>query len=237
MLELNGVHKLYGRKVGLSIDRLTIEEGEVVGVLGANGSGKTTMLKAIAGLGELAEGEIKLGGRRVVDQYENIAFITEEGSSFSFMTPSEFATFLGEYFPRFDRARFEQLLDFFELDPYTRIRRMSKGERSKVEICAGFSKGATLILMDEPFLGKDMFARKDFLKLMIASLKGGETLLITTHLIDEIEQLIDRAIILKRGAVVANRQMDELRESGEALQALMAELDGYKPERYKAFIP
>ncbi|GIP32660.1 ATP-binding cassette domain-containing protein [Paenibacillus sp. J2TS4] len=234
MIELKFVTKKYaGGHYGMYWENLTIPGGEIVGILGENGSGKTTMLKAIMGIGDLQNGEIRIDGRPVTEQYENMAFITEEGSFLPDRTPYEYADFLEDFFPNFDRKRYDKLLKFFKLERHVAIKKFSKGEKSKLEICAGFSKGAKYILMDEPFLGKDMFTRRDFLKLMVSSLKGDETILITTHIIDEIENVLDRAVILRYGRVKADLYIDDLREQGRSLADVMAEISGYEENKYK----
>ncbi|GGG54908.1 ATP-binding cassette domain-containing protein [Paenibacillus radicis (ex Gao et al. 2016)] len=233
MLELQYVESKFAvnETPVLYVDNLTIKSGEIVGLLGANGSGKTTLLKAIMGLGDIRHGEIKLNGRPVSEQFESIAFITEEGSFPPRMTPERYARFLAEFYPSFSYERYVRMLQWYDLELDKPIKSMSKGQKSKLEICAGFAKGAKTLLMDEPFQGKDLFARQDFLKLMVSSLTGEETLIITTHLIDEIENVIDRAIILKQGRVAADRYIDDIRQEGKSLSDLMAEAAGYKEKR------
>lgn len=237
MLQLTGIHKVYpGGRIGLSIPSLTIPDGQVAAVVGANGSGKTTLLKTIMGLGELEEGTVTADGRPVREQYALMAFMTEEGSFPVRMTPRRYGEFLAGFYPGFDGVRYMRLLEFFELDPDMRMGRLSRGQRSKAEICAGFARGAKYLLMDEPFLGKDVFARRDFLKLMISSLKQDETIVIATHLADEIEHAVDRAVILQDGRIRMDIEMDDMRMQGLELSALMAEAAGYRPDRYKQFM-
>jgi len=234
MIELINVEKRYGTKsLGLYNESVTINSGEVVGILGENGSGKTTMLKAIMGLGEIQGGKILIDGRPVTEQYERMSFITEEGSFMPDMTPYEYGNFLAGFFPQFDTVRYNKLLEFFDIEPYKKIKTFSTGQKSKLEISAGFSKGAKYILMDEPFLGKDLFTRRDFLKLMVTSLKSDETILISTHLIDEIENFIDRAIILRYGRIMADFYIDDMRNKSKDLATVMMEIAGYKDDRYK----
>lgn len=235
MIKFNNVWKAYKRSgYGvLACGELTIESGEIVGILGENGSGKTTMLKAIMGLTELQEGTILIDGKPVNEQYERLSFITEEGSFIPYQTPYEYAEFLQDFFPRFDFDRFKKLIKFFKLALHSKIRSFSKGQKAKLEISAGFSKGAKIILLDEPFLGNDLPTRQDFLKLMVASLDGDETILIATHLIDEIEQVIDRAIVLRYGQVKADVYIDDLRDEGKSLEALMKKISRYKANSYK----
>lgn len=234
MIEMKFVTKRYaGGHYGLYWESATIPSGEIVGILGENGSGKTTLLKAIMGIGDIQNGEIRIDGLPVTQQYEKMAFITEEGSFLPDLTPYEYGQFLADFYPRFDWVRYNKLLKFFNIERHGQIKKFSKGQKSKLEICAGFSKGAKYILMDEPFLGKDMFTRRDFLKLMVSSLKGDETILLTTHIIDEIENVLDRAIILRYGRVKADFYIDDIREEGRTLADVMAEITGYEKNQYK----
>ncbi|WP_239619119.1 ATP-binding cassette domain-containing protein [Cohnella mopanensis] len=230
MIELKYVDKRYPTSNALLyINGLTIAKGEIVGILGENGSGKTTLLKSIMGIGELQNGEITIEGKPNIEQYERMAFITEEGSFLPDMTPQNYARFLAEFFPRFDQDYYNSLLRLYELPLDRKIKTFSKGQKMKLEISAGLSKKAEYLLMDEPFVGKDIFARRDSLKLMMSGLKGDETLLITTHLIDEIENVIDRAIILHKGLIRADVHIDEMREEGKSLADVMEEARRTRP--------
>lgn len=234
MIEIKSVTKYYGNK-GLGLYKISAEinKGEVVGILGENGSGKTTLLKAIMGLAELEEGEILIEGKPPCQMYNKMAFITEEGSYFPGMTPYEYGIFLSDFIPSFNPKLYNKLLNFFEIDPHKKIRTFSTGQRSKLEISAGFSKGAQYILMDEPFLGNDVFTRRDFLKLLVSSLKQDETILISTHIIGDIENFIDRAIILRYGRIKADLYIDDIRRDGKNLATVMMDITGYEEDRYK----
>lgn len=234
MIELKSVEKYYAKGVvGMYNESVTIKTGEIVGVLGENGSGKTTMLKAIMGLLNISYGEILIDHQPVSKQYGKIAYITEEGSYFPNMTPYEYGEFLADFYPLFDIQKYHNLISFFDLGYSGKIKTFSKGQKSKLEVSAGFSKGAKYILMDEPFLGKDLFTRKDFLKLMVASLKEDETILISTHMIGEIENFIDRAIILKYGMIKADYYIDDMRSENKTLEDIMADIMGYDENKYK----
>ncbi len=234
MIELIDVTKYYGLKeVGLKDVSLTFKKGEITGVLGQNGSGKSTLLKAVMGLGELNKGKILIDGKSVRDQYERMAFITEEGSFFPFMTPDEYGDFLSMFFNAFNHERYQSLLKFFDIDAKEKMKGFSKGQKAKIETAAGFSKGADIILMDEPFLGKDIVTRRDFLKLMNASLRADETILVATHLLDEMENLLDRVVVLRYGRVLADFYMDEIREQGISLSEEYLSLGGFETDRYQ----
>ncbi|MBU9720007.1 MULTISPECIES: ATP-binding cassette domain-containing protein [Bacillaceae] len=234
MIQLSFVTKLYNsNNFGLVIEELEIPTGEIVGVLGANGSGKTTFLKSVMGLGELKRGEVLIAGKPVMEQYHNIAFITEEGSYLSHLTPLMYGEFLSVFFPKFNMEKYIKLLKYFDINTKNKIRTFSKGQKSKVEICAGFSKGAKYILLDEPFLGKDMFTRQDFLKMMISILRTDETILISSHFVNEIENIIDRALIFERGRIQGDYYIDDLREEGKELSEVMKTISGYQENKYQ----
>ena len=237
MIELNNVTKYYRNQgLGLYKANVKINTGEIVGILGENGSGKTTMLKTIMGLGELKEGEILIEGKHPAQMYEKMAFISEEGTFFPNMTPYEYGIFLSDFINSFDMKKYNKLLKFFDIEYYKKIKTFSRGQKAKLEISAGFSKGAKYILMDEPFLGKDMFTRQDFLKLMVSNLKEDETILISTHLIEEIENFIDRAVILRFGRIVSDFYTDDIRSVGKTLATIMTEITGYEKDRYTSIL-
>lgn len=237
MIELQYVEKWYTRqRMALYLDKLSFADGEIVGILGENGSGKTTLLKAIMGLGELQNGQVRIDGKPPEEMYSRMAYITEEGSYLPHYTPDHYAEFLAGFYPAFDYGRFERLLQFYQLERDRRIRTFSKGQKAKLEICAGLSKGARYLLMDEPFLGKDLFSRQDFLKLMVAGMQGDEIILIATHFIEEIENVIDRAVILQQGRVKADLILDDLRCEGSNLKEALAQISGYTGNKYRSVL-
>lgn len=204
-----------------------VETGEIVGVLGANGVGKSTLLKLLAGILTPRGGSISIEGKPVQEFYGKVAYISEAGSYFKDLTPKEFGAFLLDFFPDFDVSYYEKLVAYFQLEDKP-IKNMSKGQKAKAEVAAGMAKRAKYMIMDEPFIGKDMFTRQDFMQALAGSLTGEETIFITTHEIDEIENFIDRGLILKDGKIAADVRMDDLRRQGKSLTGLMKEVTGYK---------
>lgn len=234
MLHLKYIQKTYpSGGPFVYVNEVNIPKGEIVGILGANGSGKTTLLKAIMGLGSLQSGTIEIDGKPLKSQYDRVAFITEEGSYAPEMTPERYGEFLADYYTRFQLAHYRKLLNFYEIPDDRAIWTLSKGQKLKVEISAGFSKQADYLLLDEPFVGKDVFSRQDLLRLMIGGMKGDETILIATHWLDGIEHVIDRAIVLHQGLVKADTYIDELREQGKTIEELLADVAGYNPLKMK----
>ena len=203
MIEAKNMEKTYPG-VGKVLTGVTfsVPDGQILGVLGRNGVGKTTLLKRRAGIIG-GGGQILYDGKPPEKCREEIAYLSGDGTFFPEMTPLEYGEFLGGFYPRFDRERFAKLLDFFELGLASRQRAgtLSKGQKTRLELAAGFSRGAKYLLLDEPFSGKDVFSRKDFLKMLTAGLRNGETLVIATHDIEEMETSFDRVILLQIGVI------------------------------------
>ncbi len=179
MIEVKNLRKTYrkhGTEVGLLGADFTVPDGQIVGILGENGAGKTTLLRSMAGLLP-AKGEALFDGKPAAVQYERISYITGEGSYYPTLTAAEYGAMLADLNPAFDEVRYKEFLDFFSLSGKDVIGHLSTGQKARVELAAGFAKRAAYYLMDEPFLGKDPFTRKDFIKLMSGTLHEGDDLL------------------------------------------------------------
>ncbi len=232
-IEIKEISKSYpGYGFVLRNFSLVIPNGQIVGIFGENGAGKSTLLRCIMGLTALNKGEVLIDGLPIQKSYHKVSFITEEGSSFSSLTAAAYGRFLQDFIPNFNKERYRLLLDFFEIRDRDKIKTLSKGQKTKLEVSAGFSKGAKYILMDEPFSGNDLFTRRDFMKLMAGSLKAEESIVICTHLIDEIEQFIDRALILRFGKILADVSMEDLANENSTLAEYMMKALDYDKERF-----
>ena len=221
MIKCSSLTKYYRSSIGLEKFDLEIDDGEIVGLFGVNGAGKSTLLKLIAGLILPTEGSIEIDGRQPQKLRPEIAYVTEAGSYFPSLDAEGHAKFLADFYPAFNLERYKKLVKFFEIPTDKKVRAMSKGQRAKLEMTIGFSKGAKIILLDEPFLGTDVVTKSDFLK-SAAMLLDGETLIIATHDIDEIENFIDRALIIEHGRLVADRSVDSIRADGMSVADLVA---------------
>ena len=227
MLKLEQVSKLYRNNHGLQKTSITFQEGQITGILGRNGSGKTTLLKAILNLVPIDSGVVSYNGKSIEEQYAQIAFISEDGSFFPYMSAEEYGNFLAMYYPSFSKDDYQKLLEQFEVDTTTHIRNLSKGQQLKVEISAGFATNAKLIILDEPFTTLDIYAKEDTVRLLIEQLKDDVIILISTHNIEEIENVIDRCIVLDNGSIKEDILIDDLNKEGKDLRAL---LDTYRPK-------
>ena len=231
MLELKQLHKQYGNKVALSAVDLSVGPGEIVGLFGENGAGKTTLMKCVLGLLRHG-GEVLLDGEPV--SRKNIArlsFATCEHTFFPNLTPGDHKTFYRGQFPDFREKRFEALLDFFELPRGKVIRSFSTGQKNQFEVILALCQGADYILMDEPFAGNDIFNREDFYKVLLGILEPHETVILSTHLIEEVENFVGRAVLIKHGEVIGDMDVLALEEQGKTLVSYIKETYGYRADR------
>lgn len=166
-------------------------------------------------------GSIRFDDKAVDEQYDKVAFISEEGSYLPGMNSYQYGDFLARYYPSFDKVKYTGLLERFEVDGYHKIKNYSKGEAMKVEIAAGFSMNAKLMILDEPFTGLDIYARDDVIKLLIQQVKDDVTILLTTHNVEEIEQVVDRCMLMDKGKIVEDVLMEDLYRSGMDIHTLM----------------
>ena len=229
MLEIKNVSKRYGSKQALSDVSLQLPRGQLVGLFGENGAGKTTLMKCILGFISYT-GEVTLDGEPITHKnIERIAFATSEHSFFPDLSPAGHAQFYAEHFPRFNRKRFDVLMDFFELPTAKAARHLSTGQKNQFEVVLALSQGADYILMDEPFAGNDVFNREDFYKLLLGLLTPRETVLLATHLIEEVQDFVGRAVLLREGRVIADLESEAWEETG-LLQTVKSAY-GYRGDR------
>ena len=232
MLSWNNVYKSYwGANRALDSVSLSVGPGEIMGLFGANGAGKTTLLKCALGLLRYT-GSVTLDGEPIT--HRNIArlsFATCEHSFFPALTPAAHRDFYKEHFPTFREKRFDALMDFFALPLHRRARGFSTGQKNQLEVTLALSQGADYILMDEPFAGNDVFNREDFYRLLLGLLEPGETIVLSTHLLEEVQHFISRAVLLDRGAIAGDVTTGELEERGESLMDFVKSSLHYRGDR------
>ena len=231
MLELKSISKKYGVTRALKDVSLTLPQGQIVGLFGENGAGKTTLMKCILGL--LSHGgTITLDGAPINEKnIERLSFATCEHSFFPALTPKGHRDFYQAHFPRFNDKRFHALMDFFELPMNKPLRAFSAGMKNQFEVVMALSQGADYILMDEPFAGNDVFNREDFYKVLLGILEEHETVLLSTHLLEEVQHFISRAVLIRKGELVGDCTIEALEEQGKDLMTYVKETYRYQGDR------
>lgn len=169
-----------------------------------------------------------------ISQYEclsKMVYVTDGEYLYDDMNALEHKKFFASFYKGFNGERFDKLMELFKLEIDNPVKNYSKGQRSKLELALGFSKGAKYILMDEPFLGNDPFMRNDFLKIMAGLLDEDSILVIATHYLEEIESFIDRAVFMDYHKIVKDMSMDEIFENGSTLMSTAKEIFGVDDNR------
>ena len=232
MLVLSHVKKTYRHGTqALAGVSLSLGPGEIVGLFGENGAGKTTLMKCILGLLRY-EGEITLDGAPITPKnIARLSFATCEHSYFPALTATGHRDFYREHFPTFRDKRFTALMDFFQLPLNKTIRSFSAGQKNQFEVILALSQGADYILMDEPFAGNDIFNREDFYKVLLGILEPNETILLSTHLLEEVQHFIGRAVLLHQGVVAGDMTTSQLEDEGRSLMDYVKEIYHYQSDR------
>ena len=231
MLEIKNLTKTYGGKTALKDVNITFPRGEIVGLFGENGAGKTTLMKSVLGFHSYL-GEITLDGAPInTKNIAKISFATSEHSFFPNLTPSAHRDFYKEHFPTFSDKRFKGLMEFFELPMHKALRHFSMGQKNQFEVILALCQGADYILMDEPFAGNDVFNREDFYKVLLGILEPYETVILSTHLIEEVSDFIGRAVLIRRGQIIGDTTTAELEERGQTLMNYIKETYHYRSDR------
>lgn len=235
MLKAEGLTKKYGSFRANDNISFTVAPGEIAVLLGPNGAGKSTAIKAIAGLLRF-EGKIEIGGfpNKSVEAKRLLGYIPEMPSAYDLLTIEEHMQFIARAYNLDTKweERAEMLIKRLELDDKTKKlgKELSKGMQQKLSICCALLSEPKLLLIDEPMVGLDPHAIKELKKILLEEKEKGTTLLISTHLLDSVEELWDKTLILMDGKIAAVRTKEELSETGESLEQLFFDITEKKDE-------
>lgn len=225
MIEVQEIKKKYGRKRVLDGVSFTAEKGEITCLIGINGSGKTTILKSIMALTPY-RGTVLIDGKPLTHHtYEKLTFIPDAITMLANMQIGDAIDFMKDFYQNWNGARAEELLGFFKLKKEERISDLSKGNTAKANLLLGLALDADYLLMDEPFSGIDIFSREQIADVFTSHLIENRGVIITTHEINEIEQLIDKAVLLDDGKVLKAFSTEEMRlTEGKSVVDVMREV-------------
>ena len=212
ILECRDLTKKYGSKYALYNLNLSLERGQIVGLLGPNGSGKTTLIKLANALLRPTGGQILINGTEPgVETKRIVSYLPDRNYLGKHMRVNEAMTYYNTFYDNFDLGRASQMMDSLDIDPSSRLSSLSKGTLEKVQLILVMSRDADLYLLDEPIGGVDPAARDYILQTILTNYNENATVLLSTHLISDIENILDRVLFLRSGQLALNASVDEIR--------------------------
>ena len=226
LLTCTGLTKQYGSKAALDNLNLTLPRGRIIGLLGPNGSGKTTLIKLINGLLAPTAGQLYINGNEPgPDTKKVVSYLPERTYFNSWMKVNDILDFFCDFYADFRRNRAEDMLQRLGIDPTARLSTMSKGTKEKVQLIMVMSRDADLYCLDEPIGGVDPAARDYILQTIISNYSENASVLISTHLISDIENVLDDVIFIQNGHIRLHTSVDAIREQeGKSVDALFREV-------------
>lgn len=226
ILECKNLSKSYGKKTALSHVSLSLESGRIIGLLGPNGSGKTTLIKLLNGLLTPSEGELLIGGRPVgVESKKIVSYLPDQTYLNMNLKVREIIRYFKDFYEDFEEDRAYDMLEKLDIRSEDRLKAMSKGTKEKVQLILVMSRRAGLYVLDEPIAGVDPAARDYILDVILKNYDEKATILISTHLIADIENILDEVIFIKEGKIALTSSVDQIREEhGKSVDALFREV-------------
>lgn len=227
LVEIRNLTKVYDkRKTALNSINLTLSRGRIIGLLGPNGSGKTTLIKILNGLLIPTEGEVLINGYKPgVETKARISYLPERTYFRNSMKISELLDFFADFYDDFRPERAKEMLISLNIDENARIKTLSKGTREKVQLILVMSRDADLFILDEPIAGVDPAARDYIIRTIITNYNENATVLLSTHLISDIENILDEVIFIREGSLMLQATVEEIREKkGKSVDAYFREV-------------
>ena len=213
LISIRELQKSYGKNMIFDDFDMTIEPGKIIGLLGPNGSGKTTLIKILAGLLTYSKGEIEIDGNKIGSKTKDIvAYLPDRIYFNDNQKVGEIIKVFKTFYRDFDVARAEEMLKSLSIDSNMQIKKISKGTKEKVQLIMVMSRRAKLYLLDEPIAGVDPAAREYIIRTIISNYEKDASILISTHLIQDVDNILDAVILLKDGKIILHEPADKLRE-------------------------
>lgn len=231
-IESKNLTKTYGKKTAVQDVSLTLEPGLVYAMLGPNGSGKTTWMKMAAGLVKPDSGEILYNGSPVgVESKKEVAYMSTEPYFYSWMTAKDIGKYYEDFFDDFSMDTYRQMLSRMELTEDMKAQKMSSGMMAKLKIAVTMSRKAKVYLLDEPLNGIDLLARDEIMRSILEAMAPDVTLVVSSHLLEELEKVTDAAIFMRDGSLAGQYMAEELRISqNKSLVDVYREIYGHGGE-------
>ena len=226
LIRCAGLTKRFGAKEALRGVDLELGSGRIVGLLSPNGSGKTTLIKILNGLLTPTEGFVLISGFEPgVETHARVSYLPDRMYFADWMKAADLVDFFSDFYADFDRQKASEMCAALHIAPGDRIKTMSKGTKEKLQLVMVMSRAAELYLLDEPIAGVDPAARDFILNTILTNYNENGTVLISTHLISDIERVLDEVVFLKEGQIVCHDTVDNIRENaGKSVDALFREM-------------
>lgn len=212
MLKFEHVTKVYGGKKALNDLSISFQSGHVYALVGPNGSGKSTMMKAAAGLVKANTGSVTYQDMPIgVESKKHISYMSTEPFYYDYMKIRDVGQFYADFFEDFDESRFASLLQFMQLTPDLKVKALSSGMAAKLKIAATLSRNAEVCMLDEPLNGIDLIGRDQIIQSILRAANPNATILISSHLFDELEPIVDHIVMMANGSLVLEGELEEIR--------------------------
>ena len=226
LVEIVNLTKKYGTNVAVNHLTVSLPKGKIIGLLGPNGSGKTTLIKILNGLLTPTEGTILIDGNNVGPATKSkVAYLPDRTYLTMNQTIREILDYFQDFYADFSRERAEEMLKSLGIDPTVKMRTLSKGTKEKVQLILVMSRQAQLYLLDEPIGGVDPAARDYILDTIISNYTENATVVISTHLIADIEKVLDEVVFISAGQIALQSSVDDIREGqGKSVDTLFREV-------------
>lgn len=226
ILQCRNLKKLYTPTTGLQDISLTLSRGKIIGLLGPNGSGKTTLIKLINNLLVPTSGSIRIGGFEPgIESKRIVSYLPDRTYLNNWMRVCDCINYFCDFYSDFDQNKAYDMLQRLNINPSARLKTLSKGNKEKVQLILVMSRRADLYCLDEPIGGVDPASRDYILNTILSNYNENSTILISTHLISDIENILDEAIFLKNGCVLLHASVDEIRtKEGKSVDTLFREV-------------
>ncbi len=236
LLKVRNLKKSYGSHQVLKGVSFDIEKNNIVGLLGPNGCGKTSMIKSIVGLINDYEGEILINGQKPGMETKTIvAYLPERNYLAPWMTPKNAIDYMADFYKNFDKEKAVKMAETFQLPLKQKIKTMSKGQQEKLQLLLVMSRKADIYILDEPLGGVDLVSREFILETIMRNHAENSTILLSTHLIYDIEKVLDRVLMIKDGNLVVNKTVEQITsENGGTVEDLFREVFRYDAQAFEA---
>lgn len=226
MVEAKMVGKRYLRKQAVKDMNLVLEDGKIYALLGPNGSGKTTFMKMVAGLVKPTSGTLQYNNENIgVESKKRVAYMSTEPFFYSYMTVGHVGKYFADFFEDFSMERYEELIARMDLKMTDKAKELSSGLAAKLKIAATLARDAQLYMLDEPLNGIDIIARESVIQTIVEAATEGKTIVVSSHLVDELEPIVDNVVFMKQGTVVIEGDAEAVRtERGKSIVDLYKEV-------------